>query len=340
MTLEVLQRTFRPASLEAASLEGESLGERRLHQRGRYRSLARAGMLLLFVGCGLHLLLNGALGISADPLFGSHYAHFFGPLQSPLLGFVVASLAIVMPLLVLSSERRSWVRAAALCTSILGVLSVLAMVTWGSRFSVVSFSTLTQLLFASSALLSRAYSPRILNSDLIERGVSESWVSWAAVLFFFLAALQSLSGSFVRIADAGLALPTFPIVGEGLLPPLTDDGLDAVNRQRADLGLEATELSDVWLHFFHRVGGILLLCGAALLWWQTSGERLSARGSRLVKASRAALILTFLCLFEGLVGVLLLWSLLDPLALGFHMVMSAFILRQALSIALYARAGL
>jgi heme A synthase len=160
------------------------------------------------------------------------------------------------------------------------------------------------------------------------------------MLFFLLAALQSLSGSFVRIADAGLAMPSFSMSGDGLLPPLTDDGLEAVNRQRADIGLGATEFSDVWLHFFHRLGGVFLLCGAALLWWQTSGERIAVRGLTLIKASRAALLLMLLCLLEGIVGLFLLWSLLDPLALGLHMVMSAFILRQALSIWLYARTGL
>jgi cytochrome c oxidase assembly protein subunit 15 len=89
---------------------------------------------------------------------------------------------------------------------------------------------------------------------------------------------QLVVGATMRHNDAGLAIPDLPLAFGGILPPTDADGLAAANRQRARLAAEESvqdsrirrhlaapvTLAQVWLHFAHRAGAVLV--SAALLW--------------------------------------------------------------------------
>ena len=69
--------------------------------------------------------------------------------------------------------------------------------------------------------------------------------------------LQLIVGAIMRHFDAGLAIPDLPLAYGHLLPPTTAAGLAAVNRLRAfQLNLDPVTLSQVWLHFGHRIGAV------------------------------------------------------------------------------------
>ena len=70
--------------------------------------------------------------------------------------------------------------------------------------------------------------------------------------------------------DAGLAIPDLPLAYGKLLPPTTDAQLAQVNLHRTfDLNLKPVTLWQVWLHFGHRIGAIivtiLILCLGTLV---------------------------------------------------------------------------
>ena len=63
----------------------------------------------------------------------------------------------------------------------------------------------------------------------------------------------------MRHYEAGLAIPDVPLVYGKLLPPTTAAGLNAVNDLRVwELDLPPVTLTQVWLHFAHRIGAVLV----------------------------------------------------------------------------------
>lgn len=71
--------------------------------------------------------------------------------------------------------------------------------------------------------------------------------------------LQLTFGAMMRHFDAGLAIPDLPLAYGKLLPPSSAAGLAAVNHLRAyQLNLDPVTLTQLWLHFGHRAGAVLV----------------------------------------------------------------------------------
>lgn len=86
-----------------------------------------------------------------------------------------------------------------------------------------------------------------------------------AVAMFIAVYLQLIVGATMRHGDAGLAIPDFPLAYGKILPPADPAGLAGANHLRAwNLNLDPVTLPQIWLHFAHRVGAlVVLLLGAA-----------------------------------------------------------------------------
>jgi cytochrome c oxidase assembly protein subunit 15 len=71
--------------------------------------------------------------------------------------------------------------------------------------------------------------------------------------------LQLIVGATMRHHDAGLAIPDLPLSYGKLLPPVTAEQLQAANHLRAwDLNLDPVTLGQIWLHFAHRIGAVIV----------------------------------------------------------------------------------
>lgn len=123
-----------------------------------------------------------------------------------------------------------------------------------------------------------------------------------AVIAVVLIYLQLVVGALMRHADAGLAIPDLPLHYGRVLPPVDDAGLSVANLWRARSGepeLRPVTLGQVWLHFGHRCGAVVVtLVLVALIVKAVSRVRskVSFRGS--------ALLLTVLLLAQLTLGVL------------------------------------
>jgi heme a synthase len=89
-----------------------------------------------------------------------------------------------------------------------------------------------------------------------------------AVISVALVFAQLIAGALMRHHDAGLAIPDLPLAYGNLLPPVTADQLDAANQSRIwQMQLPAVTLTQVWMHFAHRVGAVIVSIALAALIW-------------------------------------------------------------------------
>ena len=68
----------------------------------------------------------------------------------------------------------------------------------------------------------------------------------------------------MRHYGAGLAIPDLPLHYGQVLPPMDAISLHQANDIRIDLRLPAVTLSQIWLHFGHRLGAVIV---TTLLTW-------------------------------------------------------------------------
>ncbi len=94
---------------------------------------------------------------------------------------------------------------------------------------------------------------------------------WLAVIGVVLLLAQLMVAAFMRHHQAGLAIPDLPLHYGQLLPPTTSAGLDAANAARMAEDAASPEpvlglvtLGQIWLHFGHRLGAVLVTI--ALVW--------------------------------------------------------------------------
>lgn len=80
---------------------------------------------------------------------------------------------------------------------------------------------------------------------------------WTCVIALFI---QLIIAAVMRHHQAGLAIPDLPLHYGQLLPPTTNAELAEVNayRSRPDVFLPIVTLEQIWLHFAHRVGAVIL----------------------------------------------------------------------------------
>lgn len=79
-------------------------------------------------------------------------------------------------------------------------------------------------------------------------------VSTVAIVY-----VQLIVGAMMRHYQAGLAIPDLPLAYGHLLPPMNQQQLDATNYLRVrQYNLEAVSLGQVWIHFAHRFGALLV----------------------------------------------------------------------------------
>lgn len=110
--------------------------------------------------------------------------------------------------------------------------------------------------------------------------------------------LQLVVGALMRHHDAGLAIPDVPLVYGKLLPPMSTEGLAAVNHLRAwQLDLDPVTLGQIWLHFGHRIGAVVVSILIITL------VRIALR-SRIRAVSGPAIILAILLAAQLTLGVL------------------------------------
>lgn len=193
-----------------------------------------------------------------------------------LMGTVVGLCAIALCLLAWMTEPRRWVRwlATAVLGAVIfqGVLGGLRVVLVKLNLAIVHacfaqaffcLATLMTIVTSKWWLASPAPSPGTPGQGR-ERGPEARRLIVAAIIGVVLIYLQLIVGATMRHHQAGLAIPDLPLAYGRVLPPMTHAQLAIANHQRVwKDNVQPVTLGQVWLHYGHRAGAILVT--AALL---------------------------------------------------------------------------
>src|SRR4051812_7181963 len=185
-----------------------------------------------------------------------------------LAGVVVGLLAIALTVIAWRSEQRRWVRW--LCAAVLGAVIVQGGI-GGLRVVLVELNLavvhacFAQAFFCLAALVAVVTSRQWIGADDVSADDANAASASGRKLFrlaavaLFSIYLQLVIGALMRHYGAGLAIPDLPLAYGKLLPPFTEEGLRRVNDSRLfDAGLPRVTLAQVWLHFAHRVGALIV----------------------------------------------------------------------------------
>jgi len=181
-----------------------------------------------------------------------------------LMGTVVGLLSIALVVAAFrtrgAGRRERWLAVAVLGAVVFqGVLGGLRVVLVKLDLAIVH-ACVAQAFFCLVAFMAVATSPWWNEAHATPRGrdVGVSLVAVGAVTVGIIY-LQLIVGAMMRHYQAGLAIPDLPLAYGRLLPPMSGQQLDAINYVRVrEYNLDAISLDQVWIHFTHRVGAVLV----------------------------------------------------------------------------------
>ena len=247
-----------------------------------------------------------------------------------LMGSVVGMLSIVLAAWAWKTESRRWVRwlAAGVLGAVIvqGVLGGLRVVLVELDLAVVH-ACFAQAFFCLAALTVVVTSKWWLESQAAPVTADRTTFRLAATLAAVVY-VQLVAGAMMRHYGAGLAIPDLPLAYGKALPPISAAGLELANESRRwDAGLPGVTLGQVWLHFAHRVGAVVVTVAAAALL-----ARVVRRRRRELFA--ASWVLAFLLATQVTLGVLtVLWRKPADVA-SLHVAVGALVLVTAFIMAL------
>lgn len=232
-----------------------------------------------------------------------------------LMGTVVGMLSIALTILAWKLETRRWVQW--LCTGVL--TAVIAQgVLGGLRVVLVELDLAVVHACFAQAFLCLAVFASIVTSkwwlaqpDAGFQPVREprhglkAYVTPVnlAITAGVVIYLQLVVGAMMRHYAAGLAIPDLPLNYGQVLPPTDAASLQQANLMRIDLHLPAVTLGQIWLHFGHRIGAVLI----TILLVALSARVLRHETSRALRVP--AMLLIALLLIQLTLGILtVLWQ--------------------------------
>lgn len=183
-----------------------------------------------------------------------------------LMGAVVGMCSIVLVIAAWILEKRRWVRwlaAGVLAMVILqGVLGGLRVVLVQLDLAIVH-ACVAQAFFCLTVLMAIVTSRWWFRKS---KGSAGRGIVALAIACVILIYCQLVVGATMRHFDAGLAIPDLPFAYGKLLPPTTSAELDAINHERAwKMDLPPVTLGQIWLHFAHRIGALIVTGGVVML---------------------------------------------------------------------------
>lgn len=297
--------------------------------RGLHRfAVALAGLVVLLIAAGA-LVKSKEAGLSVPdwPLsYGSLNPPRWWTLENVraehghrLIAGTVALLTVLLAVQFRRREPRGWVRriaylavVAVFAQALLGGITVLLFLPTAVS---VSHAALAQLFLGLIVTLAITTSKVWLRADFtLQRMAARRRVARLATAVTGTVYLQILLGAVMRHTGAGLAIPDFPLVFGGLVPPRFDGG--------------------VAIHYAHRLGALLTFSLVAALVWLVLRQFRDERGLVLPAMTLAILVAAQI----GLGGaVVLTGRAVVPNTV--HVAVGALILANSLAMTLCAWRG-
>lgn len=277
----------------------------------RFAVFTACSTFALVIAGGLVTSTGSGLAVPDWPL---SYGQFMPPMVGGIfyehghrmVATFVGLLTTILAIWLWCVEERKWVRN-------LGVIALLAVITQGILGGMtvlfllptpisVSHATLAQSFFTLTVVLAlvtsngwRDHRP----SESILAGGTRKWAVAATSAVF----VQLVLGALMRHTQSGLAIPDFPLTYGHLFPPLNQASFESVGAYRMQLDLEPVSLLQIWIHFVHRIGALVV--SVVIM----GGVRHILKNYKTEsKLREPALILLVLLVVQILLGALTVWS--------------------------------
>lgn len=288
----------------------------------RYAKFVSASTVLLIVAGGLVTSTGSGLAVPDWPTsYG--WSMFTFPMKNMVGGIfyehghrLIASsvgfFTIVLAIWLWLAEPRRWVRGlgfAALGAVVLqGVLGGMTVLFFLPTAISTAHAGLAQIFFCLTVAIALVTSPG-WSSAPRNGSVDDPMLRRMAAATTALVYTQVLVGATMRHSDAGLAIPDFPLVFGGLVPPQWTP--------------------QIAVHYAHRVGALIALAAIAM----TSGHVWSHYRDRK-ELRRPATLLAALVLVQISLGGLIIWTRRDVAINTAHVITGALVLATSLVLTL------
>lgn len=253
------------------------------------------------------------------------------------VGVLCIGLAVWMGI----AERRPWLRwlgVAALGMVILqGLLGGLTVYLLLPAWVSTSHALLAQTFFLLTLFVAYAYSAE-RRSRLDASAAAGDWSdARPALTVMALVYAQLLAGALMRHTESGLAIPDFPAMAGSWKPWFDGASVAWVNAWRSEYSFETgvtldpVTLGQLWIHYLHRIGAILVLFSTVYAVFAAYQRRDAAPG-----VWRSALVLGGLVAVQIALGITTVLTHKVPVIASLHVVTGAATLGWAGLLALRA----
>ncbi len=283
-------------------------------------------LLLIFIG-GLVKSTESGLAVPDWPL---SYGTFFPPMVGGVLyehGHRMAATLVGFFVLVLSVwlarvERRGWVKAlgfwtlgAVIAQGVLGGITVLLFLPAPVS---VAHGTLAQTFFLMTIVL--AYSQSAEREKRAAQTDADAFFLKISLLFLIMVYVQLILGATMRHLEAGLAIGDFPTMAGRWLPKFDQGMLNAINAWRFEVDLDLVSMTQVVVHFLHRLWALVLCIVLIVLNYYGFNH------IREPKVRQALLWLNIAFFSQIALGILTIWTMKEVVLTTFHVANGALVL--------------
>ncbi len=239
----------------------------------RFSKLACLSTLFLIFAGGMVTSTGSGLAVPDWPL---SYGMLFPPMVGGIfyehghrlvaagVGLLTLGLAVWLGI----SEKRRWVRylgigalGVVVLQGILGGMTVLFLLPTALS---VWHGVLAQSFFVLTILIAYSQSEERRKAETGGRDVNRN-ILILSLFFSLLIYIQLILGALMRHTGSGLAIPDFPKMGGFWIPPFDEKMLWNINGRRFDLHLDPVSMSQVAVHFIHRLSAFFIVAMLGLL---------------------------------------------------------------------------
>jgi len=290
-------------------------------------------LLLIFAGA---LVKSHEVGLSVPDWPTSYgYQMFSFPLTDMIGGIfyehghrliatVVGLMTLILAFTIYYTDHRLWLKKTAffalglvIIQGLFGGLTVLLFLP--TPVSVIH-AILAQTFLMVTILISYGLSIERANRILNEK-TDYKVLRFPTYLVTGIVFIQLIIGALMRHTESGLAIPDFPLSGGYIIPAFNQEMLNTIQSMQFESGLPFVTLSQIIIHYFHRIGALAVSISIGWLTWNIIQSRISNE-----RIYRLAGFLITLLIIQITIGAFTIWSVKEPFITSIHVVNGAVIL--------------
>jgi len=255
----------------------------------------------------------------SDMIGGIFYEH-----GHRLVATIVGLMTLILAFTIYYTDQRLWLIRTAffalglvIIQGLFGGLTVLLFLP--TPVSVIH-AILAQTFLMVTILIAYGLSKERANRMLNER-TNYQVLRFPTYLVTGFVYIQLIIGALMRHTESGLAIPDFPLSGGYIIPTFNQEMLNTIQSMQFESGLPFVTLSQIIIHYFHRIGALAVAISIGWLTWKIIQSKISNE-----RIYRLAGFLITLLIIQITLGALTIWSVKEPFITSIHVVNGAVIL--------------